>query len=276
MLQDIEPRKYHVEYTPVKPSADSRVAFISSHRVLLKEQEEVEFPLFRETGLQEDQVRYLFRIDEETFFLASDPDAEEKLQQQGFVYKGMREYRNAGPRWLVFAAATAAQMGEWYYRHRYCGTCGRPMEHSDKERMLYCGHCRSTIYPKICPAVIVGVINGDKILVSGYKDRRSSVALIAGFAETGESIEDTVRREVMEEVGVKVKNLRYYKSQPWTFTDTLLFGFYCDLDGSEELTVDHNELAMARWATREEVPEDPNKISLTREMLDRFKNGEEC
>jgi NAD+ diphosphatase len=75
----------------------------------------------------------------------------------------------------------------------------------------------------------------------------------------------------MEEVGIRVKNISYYKSQPWTFTDTLLMGFFCDLDGSDELHVDHQELAMARWVDREDLPEDEEQATLTMEMITRFR-----
>lgn len=110
--------------------------------------------------------------------------------------------------------------------------------------MMYCPECRITEYPKISPAVIVGVTHGNKLLMSKYANRDfNKYALIAGFTEIGETIEETVRREVMEEVGLKVKNIRYYKSQPWSFTDTLLFGFFAELDGDETITLDREELA---------------------------------
>ena len=118
----------------------------------------------------------------------------------------------------------------------------------------------------------MGIVNGDKILLSKYAGREyKKYALIAGFAEIGESIEDTVRREVGEEVGLKVKNLRFYKSQPWSFTDTLLFGFFCQVDGDDTITMDDQELSVAQWVSREEVPDDPEGISLTREMMTVFK-----
>ena len=131
-------------------------------------------------------------------------------------------------------------------------------------------------YPKISPAVIVGVIHKDRILMSKYAGNRAShYALIAGFAEIGETIEETVRREVYEEVGLHVKNLRYYKSQPWSFSDSLLFGFFAELDGDDEtITLDTRELSTAAWFTREEAPAQPLNISLTSEMIWKFKNGE--
>ena len=123
-------------------------------------------------------------------------------------------------------------------------------------------------YPKLSPAVIVAVRNGDKLLLSKYAGREfTNYALIAGFAEIGEPIEDTVRREVMEEVGLKVKNIRFYKSQPWSFSDTLLFGFFCDLDGDDTIRLDEEELALAEWQERSQIPDDAYEISLTREMM---------
>ena len=97
--------------------------------------------------------------------------------------------------------------------------------------------------------------------------------LLAGFAEIGETIEETVHREVREEVGIAVKNLEFYKSQPWVFTDTLLFGFFCDVNGDDTLHVDHDELAVAAWVDREDLPDDTEEASLTMEMVTLFKKG---
>ena len=142
--------------------------------------------------------------------------------------------------------------------------------------MMQCPECGLMEYPKISPAVIIGLIHENKILMSKYAGRAyKNYALLAGFSEIGESVEETVRREVMEEVGLKVKNLRYYKSQPWSFTGTLLFGFFCDLDGKDTLTVDHEELSMAQWFDRSEVVGQGNDISLTNEMMMVFAAGKE-
>mgnify|MGYP005880150537 CR=1 FL=1 len=107
------------------------------------------------------------------------------------------------------------------------------------------------------------------------EDVRISRISKQGFAEIGETIEETVHREVMEEVGLKVKNLRYYKSQPWSFSGTLLFGFFCDVDGDDTLTVDHEELSMAQWVERDKIPDQGNNISLTKEMMMLFRDGKE-
>ena len=132
------------------------------------------------------------------------------------------------------------------------------------------------VYPVISPAVIIAVTHNGKLLMSKYAGREyKKYALIAGFNEIGETIEETVHREVMEEVGLKVKNLKYYKSQPWHFTGTLLMGFFCELDGEDDrITLEEEELAEAGWYSPEEVPEDEERIALTREMMTRFKKGE--
>ena len=140
--------------------------------------------------------------------------------------------------------------------------------------MMHCPQCNVMEYPVLSPAVIVGVTHNDRLLLTKYEGRSfKRYALIAGYAEIGETIEETVHREVMEEVGLKVKNIRYYKSQPWSFSGTLLFGsFFCDLDGNDEITLDTTELSTARWFKREDIPADGENTSLTREMMLYFKS----
>ena len=148
------------------------------------------------------------------------------------------------------------------------------MRDSDTERARICPACGLTLYPKISPAVIVAVTDGDRLLLTKYQGRAfKRYALVAGFNEIGESIEDTVRREVLEETGLRVKNLRFYKSQPWVFTDSLLMGFYCELDGSDRITIQESELSEAGWYARDEIPSDHSNISLTGEMIERFRSG---
>ena len=127
-------------------------------------------------------------------------------------------------------------------------------------------------YPKISPAVIIALVHGNRILMSKYVGRAyKNYALLAGFSEIGEPVEETVRREVMEEVGLKVGRLHYYKSQPWSFTDTLLMGFFAELEGGEDIVLDQTELAMAEWFEREEIPVTYEDCSLTNEMIMAFK-----
>ena len=120
----------------------------------------------------------------------------------------------------------------------------------------------------------MAVHDRERLLLTKYAGREyTRYALIAGFAEIGESLEQTVHREVKEEVGLKVKNLQFYKSQPWPFTDTLLAGFFAELDGSDSVTIDERELAMGVWMDREDIPPEELKISLTGEMIEAFRTG---
>ena len=278
MIQDIAPHTYHNEYKPSAPDKDSFILAYEKGSILLPRQErdaDITFPRFREfeekiADLYNNFI-YLFSIDDQRFYLI--PELDTSLLPD-YEFQDVRILRTAQPQHLAFAGITGHQLFQWYSKRRYCGCCGKPMVHSQKERMMECPSCGNQEYPVLCPAVIVGITNGDKIILSKYEGRRfKRYALIAGFAEIGETIEETVHREVMEEVGLKVKNLRYYKSQPWSFSGTLLFGFYCDLDGDDTLTVDHNELSMASWFNREDIPDEGDNISLTKEMMMAFKHG---
>ncbi|MCD8077280.1 MAG: NAD(+) diphosphatase, partial [Lachnospiraceae bacterium] len=194
---------------------------------------------------------YLFSIDDTAFYSVDGWAGE----LPGCQWEDVGVFRTAAPGYLAFAGITGEQLFTWRQDHRFCGGCGARMAPSETERAFCCPDCGRIVYPKICPAVIVAVTHGDRILLSRYAGRVGArYALIAGFAEFGEPIEDTVRREVMEEVGLRVKNLRFYKSQPWSFSDTLLIGFYFESDGSEYITLDTNDLSEAVWIRREDMP----------------------
>ena len=122
------------------------------------------------------------------------------------------------------------------------------------------------------PAVIVGVTNGNQLLLTKYAHRNLPYyALIAGFVEIGETVEECVQREVMEEVGLKVKNIRYYKSQPWGVVQDLLMGFFCAVDGDTTIKLERNELKEAVWTAREDIIGQSDDWSLTHNMMMKFK-----
>lgn len=274
MIQDIFPHVYKNEYRPQRPEKKSYVMYLENGKLLAKIQGEViSFPTFEEmeadnTGIYE-TATYLFEIDQERFYLL-----EELVYDNSYQFIERDAFRRVKPAHLAFAGITACQLHRWYQSHKFCGRCGKPMKKDTRERMLYCEACHQMEYPKICPAVIIGLTDGNRLLLTKYAGREyKKYALIAGFAEIGETIEETVKREVMEEVGLKVKNIIYYKSQPWSFTDTLLFGFYAELDGSPEIHMDENELSVAEWFEREDIPVNDISVSLTNEMIMKFKNG---
>uniref|UniRef100_UPI0040277D64 NAD(+) diphosphatase n=1 Tax=Lachnospira sp. TaxID=2049031 RepID=UPI0040277D64 len=196
---------------------------------------------------------------------------------EGFDFVGVNSFRKAKPKATAFAAITAYHIYGWYRDNHFCGRCGGHTVHDSKERMVRCTSCGNMIFPKICPAVIVAVTDNDRILLTKYAGRMyRNYALIAGFNEAGETLEQTVEREVMEEVGLKVKNIRYYKSQPWGLSGSLLSGFFCELDGDDKITLQEDELSLGTWVKADELDLEDDGISLTREMIimfwDEYKN----
>ncbi|WP_277257552.1 NAD(+) diphosphatase [Merdimonas faecis] len=272
MIQEIAPKHYDNAYHPRPPREQDHMLFYDGGRILVKKEDGIRYPTFAESGAGE-RV-YLFTIDEEGFYLG-DRSLAEGLLEKGYVFENISILRRGGAKYLRFAGVTGWQLYNWYESRKFCGRCSAPMVQDEKERMMRCPECGLMEFPKICPAVIIGVTDGSRILMSKYAGREyKAYALLAGFAEIGEPIEDTVRREVMEEVGLQVKNITYYKSQPWSFSDTLLLGFFCELDGEDKIRLDEKELALAEWVERKDITVEPDDLSLTNEMMLAFKNGD--
>ena len=278
MIQDIYPHIYHNEYKDFQPENTDFILVFHRNTVMIRFKEEhLRYPTFSEMQSFSCDYKYLFSIEKYKYFLALPKSChleEPSIMIDGYHYENVRIFRSAASRHTAFAGITAHHLFGWYQSNQFCGRCGQKMLPDHKERMLFCPDCRNMVYPRISPAVIVGIINGDQILMSKYAGRSyTNYALIAGFTEIGECAEQTVAREVMEEVGLKVKNIRYYKSQPWAFSGSLLMGFFCDLDGSDQIKLDTSELAEAGWYSRDEITLEDDHISLTREMIMHFKNG---
>ena len=286
MLQELEFGRLENEFYNIKETEGDFVICIKNNRVLVKRTEEVNvtFPTVSmvkqwENGnlwktWREEHFQYVFRMQEINYFLWMGDAGE--ATDDSYHYEETRELRTLETKSVCFAACTASHLYNWYKNNQFCGACQSPTVHDVRERMLRCPECGNMIFPKISPAVIIGVTNGEKLLLSKYAGRAyTRYALIAGYTEIGETMEETVRREVMEEVGLKVKNIRYYRSQPWGQDGAVLMGFYCDLDGSDEIHLDETELALAEWHDRNALPAHDDGISLTREMIRVFEEGRE-
>ena len=216
--------------------------------------------------------RYIFRMQKHDYFLWMGQAGESDV----FHYEDLRTLRQLKSKEVCFAAMTARHLHTWYSANRFCGRCGSATVHDNTERMLLCPHCGNMIFPRISPAVIIAVTDGERLLLSKYAGRAyTRYALLAGYTEIGETLEQTVQREVMEEVGLKVKNIRYYKSQPWGVDGNILMGFFCDLDGDDTIRLDETELSLAAWYDRTALPAHDDGISLTREMIRMFEEGNE-
>lgn len=289
MIQDIQPKKLNNQYDPSRmPKSDSPVLHLLGRKLFCRlDGQTISFPtyeqVFAAAGFSEEKMPgintpkadliYLFEIDGEDYFLLRRADS---LSIEGFDYSDISVYGKSFPQDRSFAAITAFHLNNWYESEKYCGHCGTELVLDSKERMMKCPECGNMIFPRINPCVIVGVFYDGKILCTQYnRPNAGRFALVAGFAEIGETIEDTVRREVMEEVGLKVKNLTFYKSQPWGMSSSLLHGFLCEAE-SGDFHVDGVELASAHWFSREELLEcyTPSHVALTSNIITRFMRGE--
>ena len=285
MLQDLEfgylDNQYHYEV----PRGEDVIVCVQKNQALIRRDSENRLYLPTWEQVQswsgswdrwlDEPVRYAFSLQGVRYFLwmgeAGMPEGEE------FAYEPINGFRQMICKNICFAMMTAWHLYTWYRVNRFCGNCGHKTVHDDKERMMRCPVCGNMIFPRIAPAVIIGLTNGDKLMLSQYAANRNykRYGLLAGFIEIGETAEEAVAREVMEEVGLKVKNIRYYKSQPWGIAGNLSIGYFCDLDGDDTVHLDENELSLAEWYDRNALPAEDDGISLTREMVRIFGEGKE-
>ena len=286
MIQDIAPHHYDVSYhTERTPARRSFLVLVAREGVLFRATDDgFTLPRFADFETESlpfpslcQKARYLFAIDEDFFFLLPASALPAGKLGEGYRFLGPTELRDLSPRYLAFAAITATQLYRFYDQRKFCGRCGAPMTHSEHERAMCCKHCGLIEYPKISPAIIVAVRDGDRLLLTRYAKNASDYrrkALVAGFVEVGETPEQAVTREVMEETGLKVKNIRPYAVQPWSFSDSLMLAYTAELDGSDRIRLDENELCEASFVPRDEIPDNPTTASVGNELIQRFKRGE--
>lgn len=159
-------------------------------------------------------------------------------------------------------------------RNRFCGGCGGRMEHDGAERALRCPACGQVNYPMIAPAIIVALTCGDAILLAKSANSPwKHYGLVAGYVEVGETLEQAVRREVMEEVGLPVHHLRYVGSQPWGVSGSLMCAFQGETDSSLPLKIQRSELADAKWVSRCQLSAPASTFSVAQELIERFRQG---
>ncbi len=188
----------------------------------------------------------------------------------GLVWNRLRSLLGTVDESIFNLAGRACQVVQWDCQHRYCGRCGRPTELSEGDRSRRCDHCQELFYPRLSPCVIAIVTRGDHcLLASSARWQGTFYSALAGFIEPGETAEEALHREVMEEVGIRVTNLQYFSSQPWPFPGQLMIGFHADyLSG--EIQADGEEILTADWYHYMQLPPHPDEQTLSGRLIQHF------
>jgi len=223
---------------------------------------------FGELGLTPLSEHYMGRLDHQPCYAVE--VAEGTIPPAGMTFEGLRQVYGRLDEDLFWVAARAVQIVDWDKTHQHCGRCGTPLRTKTTERAKECPQCGQLHFPRLAPAIIVLVERGDQLLLARSRHFMPGMySVLAGFVEPGESLEEAVVREVKEEVGIDVKDIRYFSSQPWPFPHSLMIGFTATYDGGE-ISLNDEEIEDAGWFTADNLPRIPGKISIARKLIDWF------
>jgi NAD+ diphosphatase len=245
-----------------------------NHKVLvLEDGEEVSIPCISdpsEMGLACPRPRYMGELDGRGCYCA-ETSADSPLE--GAAFRGLRYLYGRLEECMHSLAMRAVHLVEWDKNEQFCGRCGARTEDKAGQNAKECPLCGSITFPRISPAVIVLVEREGKVLLArATRFTEEIYSVLAGFVEPGETLEETVQREIEEEVGISVSNVRYFGSQPWPFPDSLMIGFTAKYE-SGEIRIDDSEIAAAGWFEPDGLPRIPGRISIARKLIDWFVEG---
>ena len=238
--------------------------------LVLKNNDKVAMPDIDMYGLKIKTVRrqYIGRVDGRSCYAAE--LSSDTVTPEGMLFCDLFWLFDQIPDDLFSLVGKAYQIMNWDRTHQYCSRCGTQTENKTNERAKLCPSCGLVNYPRISPAIIVAITRGREILLArGSSFQTAFYSVLAGFVEPGETFEECVQREVEEEVGLKVKNIKYFGSQPWPFPDSLMVGFTAEYD-SGDVTIDKREILDAGWFTADQLPLIPRKGSIARQLIDWF------
>lgn len=223
---------------------------------------------WRWLGLDEVENHYLGSVSGIPVFANEvEPDAD---NPDGYEFATLWSFLSQVDQSVFYLIGRAKQIVDWHRDHHYCGKCGQITSSSENDRSRKCSSCDIMFYPRLSPSIIVCVNKGEEILLArNARAQGSFYSTIAGFVEPGESIEETVHREVLEEVGIKVKNLRYFGSQSWPFPNSLMLGFHAEYE-SGDFVLQEEEIADAGWFHYTNLPNKPAMVSISGWLIDDF------
>jgi NAD+ diphosphatase len=223
---------------------------------------------FSELKVPYNETHYLGELDGHSCY-AVDLKENPRLPQ-GMALEGLRKVYGRLDEELFWLAARAVQIVDWDRTHRFCGRCGVPLKARETERAKECPQCGLLHFPRLAPAVIVLVERGDQLLMARSRHFAPGVySVLAGFVEPGETLEEAVEREVLEETGIQIKDIRYFGSQPWPFPHSLMIGFTAQY-AEGEIRINDGELEDAGWFSVDRLPGQPGKISIARRLIEWF------
>lgn len=266
-------KRYKPEFTPNKESDQSAFWLLFNSNELLVEinNKQVKIPFI--LNLEEQDINPLRSQYLGTFHghpCYSGELAPEAQAPAGMVFRDLRSLYECLDEDLYLLAGRAAQIVNWDRTHQFCGQCGSATITKEDEMAKMCPECGFTSFTRLSPAVITAIIKDGKLLMAQHTRTPGNMyGLIAGFVEPGETLTEAVQRETMEEVGLKVKNIEYFGSQPWPYPHSLMIGFTADYD-SGEIQVDGKEITNAQWFGTDRLPRIPSKMSIAGELIEWY------
>ncbi|MCC7560661.1 MAG: NAD(+) diphosphatase [Methanobacterium sp.] len=262
-------KRYKPEFTPNKENNENAYWFLFNSNELLVEMGKIPEILYtkslEELKINPIRLQYLGTFNGHPCYSGELPS--EIQVPRGMAFKDLRSLYDIIEEDLYLLAGRASQIVNWDRTHQFCGQCGAPTITKDDEMAKLCPECGFTSFTRLSPAVITAIIKDGKLLMALHTRTSGNMyGLIAGFVEPGETLTEAVQRETMEEVGLKVKNIEYFGSQPWPYPHSLMIGFTADYD-SGEIEVDGKEIIDAKWFDSDQLPQVPSRMSIAGELI---------
>lgn len=274
MFQDIYPHSFDNTFSTVAAiDAESFVFFFRQNELLLKHTDRgLEFPRKKDLSEVSSDFVFLFTLNNTPCYLVWDCKF---LEKSNFSFHEIKFRNPFQQREIDWASGVALQLKNWYKQNKFCGKCGAATVRKKDERAVLCPSCENTLYPSISPAIIVAILCNDKILLArGARFPEGFFSLVAGYVDVGESLEEAVAREVREEVGLEIKNIKYVCSEPWPFSGSMMIGFVAEAIENQTIKIDNKEIVEANWFGHNNLPNHPPTRSISGEIIEKFKKGE--